>query len=189
MLFTEIDEFVVPRPDRNKDLSQYIEDMQSPYVRCNGWQVVHHPGEPEIDLNLPIMQQRRYGYKKLYSSKTLLSKVPLEWTGGFHDPFPCPDDPKCSSMHRGLLLVHLHYCDMNLAWKRHNERLVRPSHYSNKLQDVFNYQTREEYAAGGFHNVYNYQSKQEFLDAYPDRGTKLPKAFRDIYLGENEYRI
>lgn len=183
VLFTEIDEIVATNPRTGLSLSQYIEEMNTPVVRANGWTIVHSSSEKRIKLNKPIFQQRKYGQRGLIGMcKTLLSKVPLEWEIGFHTAFTCPDNnnvlpclnlnsdgDKCSDRFRGLLLLHLHYFDKKIAWRRHNSRLQRGISSAD---------------TGGKFNKRIYRSKNDFIDLMFDRRKliPLPEYFKDIDL-------
>ena len=118
VLFTECDEFVSPHPDTGLTLNQYMENMNQDYVRCTGWYVAQHRSEPPIDLNQPIMDQRKYGYITENTSKVLLSKIPLGYGHGFHNSFGLERS-------KDLLLIHLHMLDMEICWNRHNDRIQR----------------------------------------------------------------
>ena len=122
VLFAESDEIVIPNLSKYpKGLVEYIDNLQQPYVTCCGWEVVQRLGdEPELDWNLPILSQRKYGVASKMFSKTLLSTIPLPWDAGFHnilgiDTLPDPN----------LAMFHLHSVDLNYTirrteWKRNS---------------------------------------------------------------------
>jgi hypothetical protein len=119
VMFAEADEFIITHPHCNFRLAEFIDKMPEDTVRCTGWQIIHNLRlEPPLDLEKPIMQQRHYGYYWVHFSKSLLSKTPTEWGIGFHDSSPkleCKD----------LLLIHLHYFDLDISYNRLYERVSR----------------------------------------------------------------
>jgi len=87
VLFTEIDEIVVPDPDKYPlGLTEYINRFRGVAGRTYGFNLIHDPAkEPPIDLNQPILAQRSYWLHIPDYSKPLLTSVALHWIAGFHD--------------------------------------------------------------------------------------------------------
>jgi hypothetical protein len=116
VLFAEADEFVVPDPDRHRDLSAYVGALRGPAACCTGYNVVHYPDEPALDFDEPILRQRRWWHPApRFYSKRLLARAPLSWSEGFHDELNAPfvgPDPE-------LYLVHLHRVDYEYCLARH----------------------------------------------------------------------
>lgn len=107
--FAEIDE-IIWHPS---GLDNYISNLKGDVATCRGFEVVHFfKDEPPIDLDKPLLQQRKYGYYAKLYDKTLISKVPLEWCWGFHHA----DKEIKPSM--DLHLIHLHKMDFGVAWER-----------------------------------------------------------------------
>jgi len=124
VLFTEVDEIVAPLPDKyGGGLRQYIDELKSDYVRCNGWEIFHEwHNEPEIDLSRNIMEQRKWWFFKLGCCKTLLSKVPMNWQIGFHD---VAKPIKTMPVSKDLYMIHLHRFDFETTFKRKQDRLKK----------------------------------------------------------------
>jgi len=125
VLFAEADEIVAPDPRCFAGgLRRYVEEAflpsQHTAVHCWGKEVYHQRDEPDLDDLRPILSQRRcYGDRAAYN-KPLLSKVPLDWTFGFHGATQVvlPSDPP-------LLLLHLHRADRRRCLRRHRARAGR----------------------------------------------------------------
>lgn len=68
-----------------------------------------------------MLAQRRHWHASLKYSKSLISRVPLRWSRGFHEEYNAPDqkpDPE-------LLLVHLHRVDYDVCLAHHRESAAR----------------------------------------------------------------
>ncbi|MFN8132452.1 MAG: hypothetical protein U0R70_12965 [Solirubrobacteraceae bacterium] len=123
VLFAEADEFVVADPRRYSGLAEYIARLDAPAARCSGYNVVHQPGEPPLDVSArPVLAQRRRWHASLDYSKRLLARMPLRWSEGFHREYDAPDAPPDPH----LVLVHLHRADYDLCLARHRASAARP---------------------------------------------------------------
>jgi hypothetical protein len=119
VLFAEVDEFLVPDPDRYQGLKAYLERNPHSPITATGVDVCWHSSDPPLDCARPILSQRRWKRSGMYD-KTLIWSEPATWEVGFHRPTgnlhrPPPDGD--------LLLVHLHYCDREIAWERLQSRM------------------------------------------------------------------
>jgi len=108
IVFTDVDEFLIPDPRRYADLPAFIsaradQDVIAP-VAVN---VVHRVGiEPALDPSRPILAQRSHAKFVPVMCKPLIKRVAAPWMMGFHGiRAPYPIDPD-------LLLVHLKYYDV-----------------------------------------------------------------------------
>jgi len=113
VIYTDCDEIMVPNTARYRDLSEYVSKMTSGYATCIGLNVLHVLNqEPPLDLNRPILAQRRYARFNSATCKTLLSRVPITWMPGFHclnlQPKIDPD----------LFLFHTKTMDYSIASQR-----------------------------------------------------------------------
>lgn len=78
------DEFLIPNSNY-KDLNEYIEHLERPYVYCIGRAIVHDfETELPLDWERPLLEQRRYWVKEMDSYKPSITKVPFEWIEGYH---------------------------------------------------------------------------------------------------------
>lgn len=113
VLYTDVDEIIIPNPMRYGSLFEYIKIAKKSKVCCSGFDVVHdYPAEPPIDFNRPLLAQRTYFYQSRHSCKPLLGKIPYKWKPGFHSAGKIKIDPE-------LLLIHLHRLDRDLCLRRH----------------------------------------------------------------------
>jgi hypothetical protein len=113
VIYTDGDEILVADPVRYRNLNDYVSRMGSDYVTCIGLNVLHVLNqEPPLDLARPILAQRRYARFNSATCKTLLSKVPINWTPGFHGLNLRPKfDPN-------LFMFHTKTMDYSIASQR-----------------------------------------------------------------------
>ena len=133
VIYTDVDEFIIPKDGRT--LGNFLDSIKGSdkrFFTTNGYNVYHNiDDEDPIDLNKPILLQRKYMLKNQGYDKTLISKVPMGWSPGFHE---CRYDnvyfeDEDGNPHRinetgkpnhedGLYLLHLHYFDLDLHNKK-----------------------------------------------------------------------
>jgi hypothetical protein len=119
VLFTEVDEIVATHPRIGIDIKNYAELKFKNRNICvtDGYEVVQNlQFEPVIDLNKPLLVQRKEWYWSKQYSKPLLTMIPLNYCWGFHT---CSQ--QVTSYHhrdRDLLLIHLHKLDWDLCLRR-----------------------------------------------------------------------
>lgn len=108
VIFTDVDEFLVPDPARYDGLKHYLRvradvDVIAP-VAVN---LLHHPRvEPDLDPTQPLLTQRRFVKFAPVMCKPLVTRVPAQWTAGFHGiEAPFVPDPV-------LWMVHTKYYDV-----------------------------------------------------------------------------
>jgi hypothetical protein len=122
VLFCEVDELVVADPERYPNLGAYIDALDGPAATCSGYNVVHHPEEPPLRFEEPVLRQRRFWHRSPHwYSKRLLARIPLSWSVGFHDEYNAPavePDPD-------LYLIHLHRVDYDYCLERHRRSAER----------------------------------------------------------------
>jgi len=116
VLFSEVDEFVytVEQP-LTKLIEQFINDVDINYLTTNTYDLVQSVDNKEFSLNEQedILSKRSYWIHNPNFGKTLLSKIPLNWSVGFHtlvDKVPC--------YKYDLFMLHLHKWDFKLMCKR-----------------------------------------------------------------------
>jgi hypothetical protein len=119
VLFTEIDEIVATLPDgKYGNLKDYIDNFKKPFVRTLGYNVQHLAGiESDIDLQKPLLKQRKYWYKEDHYNKPLLATEPLWFAGGFHTLMELDFHDK-THVDPNLLLIHLHGIDLKQMYIR-----------------------------------------------------------------------
>ena len=111
VIHPDADEFIIPDPDKHKDLScylDYIREKSIAAVACVGYEVIHQRhSEPPLDWANPILvTQRKFWVNNDTYDKPIIGSRFIDWTTGTHrarDRHVKRDD--------NLLLVHLHRVD------------------------------------------------------------------------------
>lgn len=117
VLFTECDEIIIPNLQKYFDLKDYINKFNKACVKCKGYNIRHLIDEEDpLDLKIPILRQRNYWEDCVWSDKPLLSNKKLNWCMGFHSA------PNCSNQDLDLMLIHLHFMDLDLLLDKHLAR-------------------------------------------------------------------
>jgi hypothetical protein len=136
VIFSDPDEILIPDPEKFSGLREFVKERCDQFVTAVGVEVQHLvDAESDIDLNLPILSQRRYVRFAADYCKTLISRVPLVWMPGFHS---CNYPP---SIDRDLFMFHLKTVDRKLAL----EHLRRRQSYKwseRHIKAGFGYQDR-----------------------------------------------
>jgi len=122
VVFAEADELIF---HRHNELFKYIKYCDKNIVRCDGYDVKQILGnkkkkidkEPEINLENPLLSQRKRWYSNTRFCKSLIARVPVRWDIGFH---LCKNH---SIIDKDIVLAHLHKLDIDLALKRNLERM------------------------------------------------------------------
>ncbi|WP_187972460.1 glycosyltransferase family 2 protein [Aquibium microcysteis] len=118
VVMSDADELIVPDPARHAGLPDFLEkNGEHPYFDVVGFNVVHDRGrEPALDTRRPLLRQRAWVQFDAGYCKPLVSRVPLNWSPGFHR---C-DRPRRQS--DDLYMFHLRAADETIARAR-NRRL------------------------------------------------------------------
>lgn len=114
VVFAEADEFIIPI---NCKLSEYIENFKDDYVTCQGIELLHS-GKDYEPHKLILEQKDKFVVSNKFGTKTLISRIPLNWTLGFHWL-----NDKPNKIDENLLCVHLHWFDYNVFIQRAKQRL------------------------------------------------------------------
>ena len=132
VLFSHVDEIVVPDPDIYKDLNDYIKKCKKDYVFCTGMNLLHmwdekgEPNESALDISKPILKQRKYWWYEFGYNKPLLSRVPLRWIAGMHRIEEVNDSELHTLHDKDLYLIHLKQADHKIF----GERIVHEKGYN-----------------------------------------------------------
>ncbi|CAF3079519.1 unnamed protein product [Rotaria socialis] len=128
VLFTEIDEMVVPDPLKYPlGLYDYINRTNQSIVRVKAYDVRHNVAlEPKLKLNESILQQRRFRMRHSMYDKPLLTNRPVHWQPGFHT---CQES---SIQDENLLLFHLQRMDHDFYMQRTDWK----SRQNLKMEDI-----------------------------------------------------
>jgi hypothetical protein len=113
VIYTDCDEMIVPDPAKYEGLADYCARLEGDAVTPVGLNVVHALDEEgPLDPARPILGQRRYGRFVSAMCKTLVSRVPIRWSGGFHGSTLPP------RFDHDLYLFHLKRADLDTALAR-----------------------------------------------------------------------
>ena len=125
VIYTDADELVVPDPALFPDLRTYLEQTTFDYTACVGLNIVHMLNrEQPLDVRKPILHQRRFARFLSASCKPCVSRVPMNWSPGFHGSDKPPKiDP-------ALYSFHTKWMDYSLAMQR--QKVSREAVYSKR---------------------------------------------------------
>lgn len=107
VIFTDVDEFLIPDPDQYPTLIDFLaarpeRDVLAPL----GLNVLHHVHvEPDLVPDQPILGQRRFAKFVPLMCKPSIKRVPANWVGASHgikSPF---------SVDRDLFMFHMKFAD------------------------------------------------------------------------------
>jgi hypothetical protein len=117
VVVSDVDEFLVPHPDRASSLREYLSEVSDQVVAGVGLNLVHNLArEAPFRPDLPILRQRRHVKFVPVMCKPLVVTHPVQWTAGFHG---------CDHAYRidpDLLLIHLKFMDLQLALDQQGRR-------------------------------------------------------------------
>lgn len=105
ILFADMDEIIVPDPDKYKDLGEYLDKVKVGAVRCIGYNVIEMEGDGPIDFSKPLVEQRTHWSKDPLFSKTVIITKPQHYVSNHAISNPVAPD---------LDLIMLHLRDMDL---------------------------------------------------------------------------
>jgi len=118
VIFTDVDEILMPHPAYYSGLDDYIEKLKKKYVRCIGYELIHlNNNENSFDSRKTVLSQRSFWYRNNLYNKTLLSSKSLSWRIGFHGVLKF-----ISNYDNTFLLIHLHKIDYDYCWNKSLER-------------------------------------------------------------------
>ena len=118
VVFTDVDEFLVPDPARYAGLLDYVAANRGRQVIAPlALNVLHKPDvEPALDPDQPLLAQRRFVKFADGMCKPLVKRVAADWDGAFHainSPY---------EIDRDLLMLHLKYCDVGTLTRVSEQR-------------------------------------------------------------------
>jgi hypothetical protein len=171
VIFAEVDEIIVYGPNP-EFLGEVLKNMDFETITCRGFEPVHNiMKEPTYILEgrSHLLEERSLGVYVTEYNKTLISKVPCNWSLGFHYIWDGMGDYYQLVPTEGFYLIHLH-------------RIDRAYHHERKL-NFLNKKFKEEPEQWGWQN--KLKSIQE-MDAYYvrdiERWTLIPEFLKKIPL-------
>jgi Glycosyl transferase family 2/SEC-C motif len=110
VLYADADELIVPEPNLEISLKDYLIASKGELINTIGLNVLHHRArEGPLDLTKPLFSQRAYvQFDELYC-KPVIARVPMRWTPGFHF---CARSPCYAT---DLYLFHLRAMDYDIS--------------------------------------------------------------------------
>jgi hypothetical protein len=116
VLFTDVDELVVPDPAEHDSLAAYAEANQAPVTTAIGMNLLHRlHHEGRLAVARPILPQRSFAFPTASMCKPVLLREPIVWSPGFHTY----NGPVAFGR---LFLFHLAYADRGIAMRRQAKR-------------------------------------------------------------------
>jgi hypothetical protein len=113
VIFADVDEFLIPDPQKHRCLHSYCDALKLPAVTAVGLDVLNvESREALMNWSKPVLGQRRFVSFTSALSKTLITRTPIRWGTGFHRSKPGP------SIDPNLYLFHMKYADLPLALSR-----------------------------------------------------------------------
>jgi hypothetical protein len=107
-----VDEILIADPARFSSLTEFADSYRGGVTNAIGFDVHHVPSkEGDLDLSIPILQQRRWIRFSSSMCKPAITTQPIIWAPGFHSA----DAP---IRFGGLYLFHLRYFDVNMGLSR-----------------------------------------------------------------------
>lgn len=112
VIYTDCDELLVADPRRYDSLMSFAINHPHDVATAIGLDVLHDTStEPNLDLVRSIAQQRAFARLNRHLCKTLFTRKPLRWGGGFHSSSAPPQI-------EGLFLFHLRWADLDASLAR-----------------------------------------------------------------------
>jgi hypothetical protein len=115
VIYTDCDELIVPDPAVSPSLEAHLAARSYDYAAPVGLNILHLVDvEPPIELDRPLLSQRRYCQFQSRMCKPVITRIPLAWEPGFHEcDKPVHIDPDLylfhtKAMDRGCALNRLH---------------------------------------------------------------------------------
>jgi hypothetical protein len=114
VIFSHVDEFVCPDPDKYIDLKDFLfKNRKIKKIRCSGYEVIQLPEEVAIEGGTDLLKNRKYWFQNDVYSKPLIVQTGVSWTPGWHgihgEELPIQSD---------LILMHLHRIDYKKCYEK-----------------------------------------------------------------------
>ena len=118
VLFAESDEILYSlEKSFDQTIDEFIES-DNLYTTFSGFSVIQNlENESPIRPGDRIFEKRNWWYKDSAEDKTLMSKVPLDWSWGFHNL-----KGRNNNYHKDCYIAHLHRFDLQSMIERHKSR-------------------------------------------------------------------
>jgi hypothetical protein len=127
VLFSDVDEFLLPVTGNLRKFCNQFLISNDQCIKAEGWGVIQQLDEPAI-INGSMLKQRQKAWRAPQYDKTLLSKVPLDWSRGNHK---VNGTIKSSS---GLILLHARDIDAQVFFEHCKHRATLKNVHSPSFQ-------------------------------------------------------
>lgn len=107
VLFANCDEYLLA-----KNLKSLLKNPSLIVIPCEGFDIVQDENEKRLRYNRNILTQRKYWVKNPNYNKIILSRIPLSWNQGLHQPDYIGTEESKQIRNTGLYLVHLKHADL-----------------------------------------------------------------------------
>jgi hypothetical protein len=84
VVIADLDELIVPNPDKYKDLGDYLDRFDKPGIRVTGYDVMEMPGAQQLNLDCKITDQRHYWYRDEQYDKPMVATTKFLFNPGKH---------------------------------------------------------------------------------------------------------
>lgn len=113
VVYTDCDELIVVDPEANCGLVDCLRKMNSDWVNLIGFNVLHDTeNEADLDLSRSLFTQRQFVKLDIRYCKPLISRIPIQWSSGFHK------SDKRPMFQKHLFLFHLRSIDYKYSCRR-----------------------------------------------------------------------
>lgn len=117
VVFTDVDEFIVPDPRRHASLPDFVAATEQDVVAPIGLNLLHSPASaPPLDPGRPMLQQRRHVRFAPFMCKPVIVRTATTWGSGQHGA------ATEYRIHRDVFLLHAHYADLDAALRSQQGR-------------------------------------------------------------------
>lgn len=112
VMIADIDEIIVPDPEKWRNLGEYLDRVQGQVISCVGYNVIQMPWEPVFDLDIHITAQRSYWQRETIYDKPVITRQAVKFAAGNHTcNAPTVQDPD-------LVMFHLRDADIRRSFER-----------------------------------------------------------------------
>lgn len=160
IVYTDVDEFIFTDPTAYTDLDAFLKVFDQndswSHVKCCCLTLMHLPDkEPDLDVDKPIIDQRKFWYRYSYYDKPLITKKVLNYEFGLHTA------EEQAPVLSAVVMLHLHQYDFKHYMSRHTRWAM-------------NYKVCEEDKRDGWNYHYRTVGKKLEFQYYHYYGTKTP---------------
>lgn len=114
ILFADVDEIVIPNPDKYKDLGEYLDKFDKEAIRCVGYNVIEMDNDKPIDFTKPLIEQRTYWSRDNLYDKCVIITKPQHYVSNHAVANKVEQDPD-------LILLHLRDMDLTSTIERNKK--------------------------------------------------------------------